>query len=315
MPKRLVTMPKRLVTMPKRAIQTYRKSGPVTIPKRPVTMPKRLVTMGRNTHLEDPSLRRRVYEVGGAQTLTYQAMLQTYRSAIGCGPAIRVSIPLALMRLTAACTQWWPQRVLSRDTIDLLEAGSVPQPNAAPALLGRTPSRLEEGLRITPPSPWLPTRVELPPWVEMMGRLCLAMMWLHTCAVSLVWPQASGFTRLIDLIGRPEAAGPAFGTLLCLLNAARAWKAWFRPGPWAYVRQAGAVIGYTVGATLVAPALWIDHCGPLVKNLPILGLIGLLWLGHGSTHTQPVPSGRRAPPSGRAARPEGLGKASAPRAF
>jgi hypothetical protein len=38
------------------------------------------------------------------------------------------------------------------------------------------------------------------------------------------------------------------------------------------------VLGYTATAAYHMPELTIDHCGPLVKNLPVLGLIVLLWL-------------------------------------
>jgi hypothetical protein len=41
--------------------------------------------------------------------------------------------------------------------------------------------------------------------------------------------------------------------------------------------QVAAVLGYTVTAAINMPELTLDHCGPLVKNLPVLALIVLLW--------------------------------------
>jgi hypothetical protein len=38
------------------------------------------------------------------------------------------------------------------------------------------------------------------------------------------------------------------------------------------------VLGYGVTAALNMPELTLDHCGPLVKNLPVLALIVLVWL-------------------------------------
>jgi|GEM_PF-4677596 len=95
------------------------------------------------------------------------------------------------MRLGARGAEALPQKVFSRDTIRLLERGSVPTRNALPALLGLT-----------------------------------------------------------------------------LL----------RPRPWVFAIQAGAVFGYTLTAALSMPELTIDHCGPLVKNLPVLMTVLLLWL-------------------------------------
>jgi hypothetical protein len=57
-----------------------------------------------------------------------------------------------------------------------------------------------------------------------------------------------------------------------------------RPTPWLYAVQAGAVIGYTLTAAWHMPELTLDHCGPLVKNLPVLMAVLVLWMAHpGST--------------------------------
>ena len=51
-----------------------------------------------------------------------------------------------------------------------------------------------------------------------------------------------------------------------------------RPSVLLYAVQAGAVVGYTVTAAFNVPELTIDHCAPLVKNLPVLGCVVVLWL-------------------------------------
>lgn len=43
------------------------------------------------------------------------------------------------------------------------------------------------------------------------------------------------------------------------------------------VLQLAAVLAYTVGLTLTAPALWLDLYGGLLKNLPILALLAVHW--------------------------------------
>ncbi len=37
--------------------------------------------------------------------------------------------------------------------------------------------------------------------------------------------------------------------------------------------QLGTVLAYTLGLSLLAPALWLDPFGALLKNLPVLALI------------------------------------------
>jgi hypothetical protein len=59
------------------------------------------------------------------------------------------------------------------------------------------------------------------------------------------------------------------------------------------------VLGYTITAALNMPELTLDHCGPLVKNLPVLALIVLLWLA------SPLPERSAARPGSRKARRAG----------
>ena len=67
----------------------------------------------------------------------------------------------------------------------------------------------------------------------------------------------------------------------------------WRPGPKLYALQTAAVLGYTLTAALNLPELIIDHCGPLVKNLPVLAPVLLLWLAQG-TEAAMAPRAMRA---------------------
>ena len=66
------------------------------------------------------------------------------------------------------------------------------------------------------------------------------------------------------------ALARGFGALDLALALAllRNW----RPRPVALV-QIALVLAYTAGLTLLAPALWLDPYGGLLKNLPILALL------------------------------------------
>jgi nucleoside-diphosphate-sugar epimerase len=89
-----------------------------------------------------------VFEIGGAQSLSYRDILATYRQHAGLGRALWLPVPMGLMKLGAWAAEALPQKMLSRDTMLMLERGSVPTHNALPQLLGRTPSTLAEGLRL-----------------------------------------------------------------------------------------------------------------------------------------------------------------------
>lgn len=219
-----------------------------------------------------------VYELGGASTLNYREMLQHYRDAMGWGPALWLPMPMAWMRMSAWASEALPQKVFCRDTLHLLEKGQVPAPNSAITLLGRSPSSLRQGLAVTPPQPLLDLQVQINPVVSLLLRSSLAVMWIYAALVSLWWPEASSLFRLLVSWGFSGGEGTSAMLLSCTLNSLLAVWTLKRPGPLLYATQFAAVLGHTATAAFFAPALTLEHFGPLLNNLPVLGLIMLLWL-------------------------------------
>jgi len=249
--------------------------------------------------VEQPGDLRSVFELGGPVALCYREMLAQYRHALELGDALWLPLPLPLMRTAAWLAEALPQKVLCRDTIRLLERGSVPAPNSAPALLGRAPTPMAHGLAITPPEPIVDLRARLSPALATALRASLAFMWIYTAAISAVLPGYSGVLALLAKSGFDGSLGVAVLVLSCALNLTLGTLTLVRPTPWLFALQCAAVIGYTTAAAVAMPELTIDHCGPLVKNLPVLGLVLLLWMaqrppGEGATSLpRPVPSRRR----------------------
>ena len=225
---------------------------------------------------------RGVYELGGKEPIDYRRMLASYRAAQGLGEAIWLPVPMPLMALGALLAERVPQRVFSRDTLRLLEHGNLPARNAAPALLGRAPTSLAEGLAVTPPRPLLDTRVDLALPVELGLRLALAFLWIYTAAISAWLPERSGVLELLARCGFVGPAGQAALAASCALNLTLGALTLLRPSVLLYAVQSGAVVGYTLTAAFNVPELTIDHCGPLLKNLPVLGCVLVLWLAEAS---------------------------------
>jgi uncharacterized protein YbjT (DUF2867 family) len=244
--------------------------------------------------IEQPGALHAVHEMGGPAALSYREMLSHYRRALGLGDALWLPLPMPLMRLNAWLAEALPQKVFCRDTIRLLERGSVPLHNATPALLGRAPTPLPHGLAVTPPEPLVDLQVRLSPAVAGAARASLAFMWLYTALISAALPQSSGVLNLLARCGFEGRAGIAALVFSCALNIVLGVQTLRRPAPWLYAVQAAAVLGYTVTAALNMPELTIDHCGPLVKNLPLLALVMLLWCAAPpAAKTKPI---RRASP-------------------
>jgi uncharacterized protein YbjT (DUF2867 family) len=248
--------------------------------------------------LEGESGWRTVHQLGGPAAMSYREMLATYRAAQGRAEALWLPLPMPVMKLAAGCAEWLPQRVYCRDTLRLLERGSVTADNAAPELLGRAPTSLARGLAIAPASPLLSLHAELSPPVDLALRASLAFMWIYTALISALWPQASGVMNLLARCGFEGEAGVALLVASCTLNIALGVATLWRPGTMLYALQAAAVVGYTTTAALNMPELTLDHCGPLVKNLPVLGLVLLLWMSmkpSGAAHAR-VPAMRHTRP-------------------
>ena len=223
----------------------------------------------------DPA--RGVFELGGGEVLAYRTMLAAYRRALGLGEAIWLPTPMVAMRLGARLAEHVPQRVFSRDTIDLLERGNATTRNDAAALLGRTPATLAEGLAVTPPRAAIDLRVALPAAVELAMRGALAFLWLQTALISAALPRASGALDLIERCGFAGEAGWALA-FSCALNAGLGMATLLRPSARLYAVQCTAIVAYTAVAAWHVPALTIDHCGPLAKNVPLLACVVALWL-------------------------------------
>jgi uncharacterized protein YbjT (DUF2867 family) len=230
--------------------------------------------------VEQPGVLRAVHELGGPDALAYREMLAHYRAAMGLGDALWLPLPMPLMRASARLAEALPQRVLCRDTIRLLERGSVPAVNAAAGLLGRAPTTLAHGLAITPPEPMIDLRATLSPGLDIGLRASLAFMWLYTALISLALPDESGVLRLLARCGFDGDAGVAAMAASCALNITLGTLTLLRPSSRLYALQCAAVIGYSATAAFNMPELTIDHCGPLAKNLPVLALVLLLWTAH-----------------------------------
>jgi uncharacterized protein YbjT (DUF2867 family) len=228
--------------------------------------------------IESTESKSGVFELAGPTPMSYREMLAAYREAMSLGAALWLPVPMVLMHASALLAERMPQKVFSRDTLRLLERGSTSSANAAPQLLKRAPSAMNVGLRVTPPSPALDLRVALSPAVSWLLRASVAVLWLVTALISALLPQESGALRLLARCGFDGELGMAVLVASCALNTLLGIGILRRPGPWTYALQIGAVLGYTLTAAINMPELTIDHCGPLLKNLPLLAMLMLLWL-------------------------------------
>lgn len=228
--------------------------------------------------LERAQPARGAFELGGAAAVSYREMLGQYRDAQDLGQALWLPLPMAAMQAGAWLAEALPQAVLCRETVALLARGNAPAHNAAAMLLGRTPTALAQGLAISPPAPWLSLRAELSPALARMLRIGLATMWLWTAAISAALPDRSGVLALLARCGFEGEAGLVALVASCMLNTGLGLAVLLKPGPRVHALQLAAIVGYTLTAAWHMPELTLDHCAPLLKNLPLLAAVMVLWM-------------------------------------
>jgi hypothetical protein len=160
----------------------------------------------------------------------------------------------------------------------MLLAGNATRSNGLPALIGRAPrppraflapAEAESGRRAAVLDLWLP-----------LVRVALALMWIWTAIVSLgLYPVQDSYALLarVGLHGAVASLALYGAALLDLVLGALTLAA---PAGWrraVWLAQGALVVGYTLLITFFLPEYWLHPYGPLTKNLPILGLLALLW--------------------------------------
>ncbi len=108
-------------------------------------------------------------------------------------------------------------------------------------------------------------------------RFTLATIWLITGLITLfVYPKEGSLALLarVGLVGTPAIAALYGGTVLDIVFGILTLS---MRSKWLWMVQACLIIIYTLIITLHLPEFWVHPFGPILKNLPILVLLWLLY--------------------------------------
>lgn len=210
-----------------------------------------------------------VHEVGGPEEISLAALTQRLRAWLGLSPAPLWHVPGWLARGAGRLGDALRLGPINTTALRQLDHGVLA--DAAPLLarLPAPPRGVSDFLMAWPAGTqdiWHARLYLLKPVI----RLVLAALWLGSGLLGLLTP-VTGFA---DDIGLPAplalvlARGGGLVDLALGLALLRDW----RPVP-VGLAQLGMVLAYTAGLTLLAPGLWLDPFGGLLKNLPVLALI------------------------------------------
>ncbi len=218
---------------------------------------------------------RHVVNLVGQGQIRFVDLLATYRKAMGFAPACQRSLPAWLMRALAGLGGKISGSLLTPDSWRMLQTPQACIADDSAALLGRAPR---------PPSDFIPPdaapalrQAALATWRRPLLRWVLAAVWLITAALSFgIYPQADS----LALLARVGLHGTwAHAALICaaLLDLVLGVLTLCRPGRRLWLTQIAVIVGYSAIVAACLPEFLSHPFGPIVKNLPILALLVLLY--------------------------------------
>lgn len=218
-----------------------------------------------------PGPQQDTWPTGGPEVRTQADLARDLRNWMGLPPCPLLRLPLPLARAAGRLGDLLQLGPISATAVAQLETGV--STDAAPLMqrLGFAPRGVSAFLAARPAGTqdlWHARLYLLKPLI----RLTLAAIWLASAALGLFTPPAMFLPALGPALPDGLAVLMARAGGLADLALGLALLANWRPAPVARA-QLGLVLAYTAGLTLIAPSLWLDPFGGLMKNLGILALI------------------------------------------
>lgn len=211
----------------------------------------------------------------GPQPVLLRELLGALRVSMRLGAPTIAPVPMPLARAAAAVAGVMPGVPLDRETLQMLERGNVASAEPTQALLGRPPRPVQA---FVPPREAAAVRTQARlGWLLPVLRVSVAAVWLVAGAVSLgLYPVAASY----ELLARAGVTGvlaplALYGAATLDLVFGVATLAWRRRALW--LAQIAVVLAYTAMITWHLPEFWLHPYGPVVKNLPFLAVLWLLY--------------------------------------
>jgi hypothetical protein len=187
-----------------------------------------------------------------------------------------IHVPLSWMRAAAALGRVLPSSLLDADSLSMLLRGNTGDSRPLAELLGR-PARPPRQF-ISPHEVSGARMAAQLQWLSPMLRWSIALVWIVTGIVSLGAYPASSSYALLARVGIAGSLAPLalygaaaldllFGFATLVLRRRRVlWLA-----------QIATIVLYTLIITWKMPEFWLHPFGPLLKNVPMLAAIWLLY--------------------------------------
>jgi len=214
----------------------------------------------------------------GPRPLSLRDYLLALRHGLGLPVgAWTLPVPGWAVGLLARLGEWRRDALLDRAAWAMLQQGSTADPAPLARLLRRMPRSASafvapeqrEALRLQAQFAWL----------QPLLRWALAAVWLATAVVSaFVYPEQESHA-LLARAGVPQELQPAalWGAagLDLVFGLLTLWPP--RRARWLWLAQGLLIAFYSAVIAWKLPEFWAHPYGPMLKNLPILAVLALLW--------------------------------------
>jgi uncharacterized protein YbjT (DUF2867 family) len=234
------------------------------------------VTCGICALIEEESGQRSIIPFVGPAPVSLRQYLAALHVSMGLGPARYIRVPISVMRRIAHAAEMLQVGIFNSETLQMLLRGNTGDALPLQGILrheARAPDRFitwseRDSERVSAQTRWL-----LP-----LLRYSIAAVWIVTAIVSMgLFPVQSSYD-LLARAGVPRALAPAmlygaafmdlaFGFATLLIHRRR----------FVWLAQAAAILLYTIIISAKMPEFWLHPFGPLLKNLPMLTAILLLY--------------------------------------
>jgi uncharacterized membrane protein len=248
---------------------------PVTFGARPVqTVAATDIARAVQAVLERQVPNRQTYDLVEDETHTLGGVLRMMRGWLGLPPGREINVPERLVRLAARVADafaWigWrsPMRTTAIEEINAgVEGDPAPWRQASGSSLGGLAATLA-AMPATVQERWFARLFFIKPLI--VGTL--SAFWLITGIITLANPEAAG--KVLTAAGTDKALAGAVvygGALVDIaLGVAILIRRWTSA---AALGMIAVTCAYLAGGTLLAPHLWLDPLGPLVKAVPAMML-------------------------------------------
>jgi hypothetical protein len=227
--------------------------------------------------LEQSRCVREVVPIAGPERMTYRTYLETLRTAMGFPRARFIGVPRALMKLGAWIGSFSKRSLMDSQTLEMLEAGNVGDPEPLRRVLQSEPRSPRKFIE---PDTAADARIRARlGWLLPILRYSMAAVWIWTGVVSLgLYDRAESYALLAQVGVRGTLASILlYGAAALDLLLGLAVLVMRKRGP-IWLAQIAVMLTFTVIISIWLPEFWLHPYGPILKNLPMLAGIILLYV-------------------------------------